>query len=94
MSRIDEDQIVFTGGCPECGSPAGHNAGCIHSIRARNAEINRLKVETERLRNALHAIRDSLAGHQHADCNRCAFCRIMRDCDAAITANKEVDRDE
>ena len=37
------------------------------------------------LRLALKKIRDSIAGHQHVDCNRCDLCKIIRICDDAIS---------
>lgn len=40
------------------------------------------------LLTALVSIRDRLAGHQHAECDRCHFCRIIRECDTAIAAAK------
>ena len=37
-----------------------------------------------RYRAWLEGIRRDLAGHQHVDCNRCVFCKIMRAVDEAI----------
>lgn len=87
-----EDALVRNGivQADAIDNPEGYDFGQtkLHVFAAYEETLGAARSRIATLSQALELIRAGLAGHQHVDTNRCAFCKIMRLCDEALnTAN-------